>query len=132
MIRETDDPLIYFIDDKEYCDESAILIYLLERDVLFCNSRQYICPFDKSIRPETIVLFVICNDVFAWGCADSEEITCDELPVLYKAVKADPKNAVVKWACKKRNLQPQRPIVTRMKADGSWDDEMEALPKNGE
>jgi hypothetical protein len=51
----------------------------------------------------------------------------DDIPALYRCVKE--KWGTSKWACKKRNLAPQKPVERDMRADGAWDDEMEALPK---
>jgi len=40
---------------------------------------------DEDYAPLTF--FAICNDVFAWACADAEEITPQNLPDLKKALK---------------------------------------------
>ena len=71
-----------------------------------------------------------CNDVFAWACADAESITTEECVDLFKEINKDKKWGDTVWICKKRNLKPQGPIIKDMKIDGSWTDEMEALPNN--
>ena len=131
MIGETDDKNIYLIDSKECYNDEGMLITLLKDDVLFCNSRKFI-DLDGSVQPETLILFVNCNDVFAWGCADAECITLSELSDLYKLHKSDAKWGSTKWVCKKRNLQPQRPIIKDMKEDGAWTSDMDLLEKNQE
>lgn len=39
------------------------------------------------VRKETPKLYINCNDLFAWGCADSEDLPIDALPHLEKAVE---------------------------------------------
>lgn len=129
-----------------FCEVKA-LAYLLNEKILHINTRPYIeNPYDDKnkwvlAKKETIVVFVNCNDVFAWGCADSEEIESSEqiykdkvnwLSELLKYHLDDPKWGSVKWCCKKRNQRPQEPLVNRMKEENVWDKEMESLPNNYE
>lgn len=78
-------------------------------------------------KKEEIVIILNCNDVFYWGCADQEVVTLDELLTLTAMVKEDGRYGSVKWVCKKRNQKPQKPLVSRMKKDNAWNDEMEKL-----
>lgn len=77
-------------------------------------------------------LWVLCNDMFAWACADQEELplTFDAITELWQMWYADQKWGDVKWCCVRRNEQPQEPVIGMMKKAGSWDDVMEALPEN--
>ena len=81
---------------------------------------------DTSNEPASV--WVNCNDNWFWACADAEPLPIQEIESLYNEWKADPKWGSHKWACKRRNLRPQVPIVKAMKKDGTWTDEMEALP----
>jgi hypothetical protein len=123
VFREEDGSLIGYYEEE-------MLIRLLKDDVLFPNGREYICPVSKKVEPETLVLFMNCNDVWAWASADAIEVAFDELPELLKYHLEDPRWGATKWACRKRNMRPQRPIRERMKQDESWDDLMESLSKN--
>ena len=123
------DEIFFIYDGKEYCDEQAILSILLEDEILMAYNAVPVSGFDGKICPKTIALSVNCSDVFMWGCCDSEDITMEELPELYKMHIAG-KHGSTKWVCKKRNEQPQRALITLMKDDGTWDDMMESLPKN--
>lgn len=124
------------IGEGHFWEERALVSLLLD-EVLFANSRKFL-DMDTSVGPpysldgkpreETIVLFVICNDLFYWGCADCECIKMSELPELYRLHSANRAWGSQKWCCLKRKLRPQVPIVTSMKSDGYWDDELEALP----
>jgi hypothetical protein len=113
---------------EEVCDEEYALSVLLKDDVLFCNERETF--FEGKGEGSTVVLYVNCNDIFAWGCADSETLHLAEIGDLYKRYKADPVWGVAKWCCIRRKQQPQPPVKESMKKDGVWDDVMEALPKN--
>lgn len=115
-------------DGFEWFDEESALAQLLEDNILFCNSREYNDLFGG--KGETIVLFVNCNDVFAWGCADAEDIKLEELPNLYRLWLENKRWGSTKWVCQKRNEKPQEPIENDMKKEGVWDEKMEALPEN--
>ena len=123
--------IFYTIDGKEYCNEELALSILLKDDILFCNDRQYVEFKDPTIiRGETIVLFVLCNDIFAWGLADGEDLPLGEVGNLYRMYEQDPKWGTAKWCCFRRKEKPQYPVAEAMKRDGSWDNEMEKLSEN--
>ena len=122
------------MDNEEYFDVEDALVEMLKAGLLFANSRQYNENWDKNgpveLSPgETIVLFLNCNDVFAWGCADAEPVAYNEVQELYTMWKAD-EYGDMKWVCKKRNMRPQRAWVARIKERGHWDEFFEALPDN--
>ena len=122
------------------------LAFLLLEDQLFLNTRRYIendwDPKEKQVVADkpTTVIFLNCNDVFAWGCADGEDLlNDDELDIekneLYRLViyvLENRKWGSTKWVCWKRNMQPQKPVADSMKKDEAWDDFMESLPPNGD
>ena len=110
-------------------DEEGMISYLLDEDVLFCNSRKYI-DLDGKETPSTIVLFVNCSDIWSWACSDAEEIDTEELPELCERYMIDKKWGIVKWACQKRNMRPQKPIRDDMKKEGVWCKMMENLSPN--
>jgi len=64
-----------------------------------------------------ITLFVNCNDLFYWACADCEEVTIENLDVLKQAI-ADCKEvdamfgtiwATKLFCCRLRGMRPQNP-----------------------
>lgn len=84
-----------------------------------------------TLRDDKPSLFVLCNDLFAWGCADAEDLPDDHIHVLAALIEQDTTGwASQKWCCIRRNMQPQRPIVEMWKEAGAWDETMEALPHN--
>jgi len=126
----------------EHCDIEAALAILLREEVLFANARRYWSPeweadpdnpgkMRDSGRGEmagpTIVLFVNCNDVFGWGCADAEPLPYDEVGNLYRAWSSGPWG-VARWCCLRRRQRPQERVEASMRQAGVWDEAVEALP----
>ncbi len=96
--------VFYTVNDKEHCDENAALAEMLAANgVLFVGGEQG--PFfhgpNEEAKPAEI--WINCNDMFAWGCADAEPLPHDKIGEFYKAWKA---GRSTHWACKSRNLQP--------------------------
>ena len=124
-------------------DDKKALAYLLEQHIVFLNTRPYIensyDPKEKwDISPHsTIVVFVNCNDLFAWGVADAEDISsCNHKPdmktnELYRLLSyvLDDEYGVERFCCEKRNQRPQEPIIEQMKEKGVWNEWWETLPK---
>lgn len=110
-------------------EESKALARLLAEDVVFINNHWW-----KKEWPEeackTTGLFVNCNDIFAWACAEGEEVSVGEIQDLYDLWIKDNRWGPAKWCAFKRNEKPQNPVVKMMKKDGVWDEKMEGLGEN--
>ncbi|MEM6610208.1 MAG: hypothetical protein AAF689_16715 [Pseudomonadota bacterium] len=52
-------------------------------------------------------LYVLCNDLFLWACADMEELDILDLPGLCAALAESPENGELLWVCRKRRMRPQ-------------------------
>ena len=91
--------------------------------VLLADGTLNYCWHDHAVA-----WFMNCSDVFAWACADCEPFDLSELEKFYRMSLG--KWGTLKWVCIKRNQQPQPPIIKDMKAQGAWDETMEALPAN--
>lgn len=140
--NDPEDPMFYTFDGEEHCREEQCLAQLLIDDVLFCNERATVEHaykivdgklYNDDTKPtsagtSTTILYVNCNDLFYWACADAEPLPNKEIGRLYKMHMADKKYGSSKWCCFRRNLRPQVPIVEMMKKDGAWDEAMELLP----
>lgn len=118
--------------DTDAPDHSRMVAELLMNEVLFVNSRPYVSnPWDEednySIKGPTLVLFVICNDIFAWACASAECVSMEELPSLYEEWRADRTWGAAVWCIKKRKQMPQPPVLRELKASGAWTEEIEKL-----
>lgn len=114
--------LFFTYDGKEHCVKENVLAVLLLEGLVFVND------YEVDDGEYTTVIYVNANDVFMWGCADATTITQDELEEFYKMSRNE--YGDIKWICKKRNIQPQSPLIKRIKDAGCWDDEFESLPKN--
>lgn len=117
------------VDGEKHPNHEAMLAYLLQQDVLFCNSRVYLEEDLKAQGKETIVLFINCNDVFGPG-ADAEELTLAEVPVLFELERDKDFHGIVEFVAKKRKLRPVSDIVAGMQQKGHWTPELEALPRS--
>lgn len=120
--------------DPEYYDEEKALACLLTAGLCFLNTINI--RNKEAPAKYTTLVFVIANDIFAWGCADSECLTNNdgeegsEIIALYKLWKENSKHGAVKWLCLKRKEQPQQPIKESMIKDNYWDESLESLPEN--
>lgn len=124
--RAEDQAVFFDLDGKERCIEESAIAEMLYADVLFSNSRRYVCT-DGSVKDETIVLFVNCNDLFFWACADAESLPYSEVATLYRMWKDEPSGAS-RWCCRQRKMRPQAPIERDWRAAGTWTDELESYP----
>lgn len=94
----------YFNESEDY------LKYLMCEDVIVVNNGWW----DKNWPKDKITLAVNCNDVFAWGCADAEDICHSDLKEIAEFHKKDPIWGVAAWCVKKRKQMPQAPVVAKM------------------
>lgn len=118
------------MSSKKITTES-IIVELISAKILFANFFRYCFHAENDIAGKTINLFVNCNDLFAWGCADAEDVPSEEeLYNLYDAWKKDKQYGVDFWCCRRRDMQPQKVIKDIWKKNGVWSDELEKLRKN--
>ena len=97
--------------------EDRALCYLFGRDdILGVNSYWW-----RKENKEDICIFVICNDVFAWGCADAEDLPYEEIENLYNMVKKDVNYGSTIWCIIQRKELPQKPVFERIQKEGIWD-----------
>ena len=64
---------------------------------------------------EGFKLYVVVNDVFAWACADLEEVeTYDNAANLFYEVTQNEDFGDIVWACIKRKQLPQQKLIDAM------------------
>jgi hypothetical protein len=123
--RAANEPSAFFTSpagEELFIDRLAV-IQLLNAAWLFVH--------DAVVDEEpTLGLSLLINDVFVWGGADYEPVPENALRDLYRDWRADTDWGPIRWACIRRNEQPQKPIADRMRAAGAWDEAMEALRPN--
>jgi hypothetical protein len=119
----------FVIDGKRIPNEESMLAKLLDEDVLFCNSRKFVDPFNKEVMEETIVLFLNCNDCFGPG-ADSDCLTLNDLPGFFSLYEKIEDWATVEFVAKKRKMQPRKRLKEKMISQGVWNPELDVFPEN--
>lgn len=87
----------------------------------YVNSNEYKEDIEKALLDERIDVmvngkdheivkfFVNCNDVFVWGLSESELIEPKEIKDLYACYNETEQFGDMLWACRKRNMRPQKP-----------------------
>ena len=75
---------------------------------------------DKSWPKDSITIHVNCNDIFAWGCADSEDLLHEEIKALFDHVVKDPDHGAAVFCIKKRKAKPQAPVYEILKKQNVW------------
>ena len=117
---------------KTYFNRDVALALMLMNGVVFVHSFWWKEKESKWTKEEAnyTSISVNCNDIFAWGCADSEPLPCDEIEKVYKIWKNDESWGTAKWCAIKRNMKPQLPVIELMKREGAWDEVMENLGPN--
>jgi len=103
----------------EFDNEKALGMLLLDGTISLYDDTEY--------TNGEIKLWINCNDVFAWACADAEDVHYDDIESIYKSWLADKKCGGIKWAIRKRGMPPQEPMVDLFKENGCWDEEMESI-----
>ncbi len=92
-------------DDIEYK-----LARLIMEHEIFCNNGWWYKEEGKPWQEDAITLHAGCNDIFAWGCADSEDVKHGDVNDIYAFWKHDPDHGVAAWCIMKRKQMPQRPV----------------------
>lgn len=108
------------MEDEEY------LTFLLCKGELFINNGHW----NKDWPKDKITIHLGCNDIFAWGCADAEDISYSDLPEIYEHYIKDPLCGTAVWCIKKRGVMPQKPVYDKIKASGIWNLDEMCLEKN--
>lgn len=68
---------------------------------------------DELIWHSNLDFYILCNDIFAWGCADGEDVTPESLPVLEQALKdATFPDGPLLYCARMRNMRPQGAAYT--------------------
>jgi len=111
-------------NDIEIFNEELALASLLMNDAVSLNQHWWEENWPEEARM-TFAISVNCNDIFAWGCADGEDIKYQDLRSVYEYWSKDPDWGIAVWCIVKRREMPQRPVEQRIRDAGLWD--MDAL-----
>lgn len=118
---------VYEWEGEEKVNKAHAIAEMLARSGTLFISGEGGPFFDKNGKEaQPASLWINCNDLFYWGCADAEPLPYDDIESAYMAWKEEP-HGLDKWICKRRGKRPQAPVIALMKKKGVWDEEMEAL-----
>lgn len=118
--------------EEPWHDESAMIAHMLLDETLWTRDAHYIGNKGSRFQfeGEGIIVLLNCNDVFAWGCADTESVPHDKVPELFMLWHENHQWGPAKWCCLRRNEKPQAPVEKAIRKAGIWCERMEALPEN--
>lgn len=104
--------------DIEYQYESSI-----GETVIRFNARVALAALllEEFVFVSGDTLHVSCNDLFAWGSADYEDLSLKDVESLYRMYDKDPLNGVNIWCIIQRREMPQSPVENIIRNAGVWD-----------
>lgn len=112
-------------EQKRKPEPEKALAALLASESVFLNTNWSQKDWPEEAR-DTVVIYASCNDVFAWGCADAEEVDHDEINDVFDHWMKDRDWGVAVWCIKKCKLMPQPPVERLIRLGGIWNlDEMD-------
>ena len=117
-------------ETERHFEEDRALARLIAEEVCSTNEHWWKKDWPEEAR-KTFAIFVNCNDIFAWGCADAEPLQHDEIQDLYDHWIKDRNLGPAVWCCKKRRQMPQAPVRKAIEAAGIWNLSEMGLEPNG-
>jgi len=111
-------------DPEGEVQTDAALAIMLLNEAVFTNEHRTTADADRG-PAEATALYVTCNDVFMWGCADLEKMAHDRIAEVYGFWERDPRWGTAVWCMIQRRELPQKPVLDRIRKAGIWD--MDAL-----
>jgi len=106
--------------DELVFEKDKALAHLLLNDVVFVNNHWWKKDLPEKFK-ESISVNVNCSDVFAWACADAEELPKKEIETLYRMWRKDPVWGPSVWCMIQRKKMPQPPVEMVIRELGIWD-----------
>lgn len=100
-------------------EENLALAALLMQGKITLNSHWWKKEW-PDIAKETFSINVNCDDVFAWGCSDAQELDYEELQTLWEYHIKDPRWGCEVWCMTKRGYLPQSPVYNDIQQEGIW------------
>ena len=107
-------------DVRKHEAHSSMIAALLVSEEVFISTNWYREDWPDVAKTQA-VLAVMCNDVFAWGVADAEQLDFKEIDDLYSHWDYDPVWGTAIWCVKKRKMMPQKPVCEKITEAGKWD-----------
>ena len=83
---------IYYLGENKHPDIESMVAFLLDEGLLFCHTQD-----------SKLTLFLNINDYFI-PAADSEDLTEEDIPILFEAYRSKQYDGVAEFVAKKRNI----------------------------
>jgi hypothetical protein len=130
-IADNDVEWLYETNDKKenVFERDQALALMLINNVIFTNSHWYEDDWPQRAK-DSIGVVVDCSDVFAWGCADGQDLPFDEIENLYRMWRKGPRWGPAVWCMIQRNQMPQPPVEDAIRKEGIWQLDQFNLGKN--
>ena len=106
-------------DPEGEVQTDAALAIMLLNEAIFTNAHR--SSGGTAADGNATALYVTCNDVFMWGCADLEAMAHDRIAEVYGFWERDPRWGTAVWCMIRRRELPQRPVLERIRKAGIWD-----------
>ena len=116
--------------DEMIFEVEQALALLLINGVILTNSYWQEKDLPTNIQA-SMFIFVNCSVIFAWGCADGEDLPYASIEKLYRMWRKDPMWGSAVWCMVTRNEMPQKPVEDRIREIGIWDLDSLNLEPNG-
>jgi hypothetical protein len=83
------------------------------KNILRFAAQNYL--FEELHWNDQLEFYILCNDIFFWGCADTEGVTEETLPILKQAIEDAEKvkknsgtiHGAILYCARQRKLRPQ-------------------------
>jgi len=98
-------------------EEEQMLAELISSGDVFINNGWW----DPTWKKDAITVHVVCNDTFAYACADTEDLPYNQIRNLYVLNKADPELGLVAWCIWRRKQRPIKIIEQMLMESGLYD-----------
>lgn len=108
-------------------EQYRALAHLCALDVTFVSfqGHGFFVPFDTDGN-RAIAFNVICNDTFAYACADAEGITLEKAPEILRLYRAGGWPAVARWVQEQRGGPSASPFIVPVAEAMKEDDALRA------
>lgn len=99
-------------------ENPALAILLLTENVIL-NEFWWKKDWPEEAKKKFAIALNI-NDIFCWGCSDAENLNYEDLQDVYDHYLKDKTWGTAVWACKRRNMLPQKPVYDEIMKQGIW------------
>lgn len=112
---------------KPTYEQMEMAIEMVCADDAFFTSYDEVTKKHDGTKPK---LCLLMNDVWQWASADGESVEWADVEPIYRLWKEQGSDGLLVWACKKRNMRPQKPLFDKLKPEIQT--QLKDLPRAGD